>query len=145
MPRSSTPRKRVAAADEGASLSVALRELLHQEHLRRQLEPGETLYRTGGEATQCYVIELGSLLTRAHGRRGAQWRTLVGPGELLGAVDLMLGRPYSRDAEAAERTVVHVIPRDLLLAQLEGTGVLMHGIIQALARNLDRLSPGGRS
>jgi CRP-like cAMP-binding protein len=64
---------------------------------------------------------------------------------MVGAIDMVLDRPYSRQVEARADTVVLLLARAILLGQLQQAGPLMWGVMQSLARNIDKLARGGCS
>lgn len=132
-----------STGDDG--ISDAIQGLLSASPLRRHLYAGELLYEHGQAVTACYVLESGTLEAYVTDRGRRRYSAQLGSGDILGAIDFILGRPYSRHVEAVTPATVHVLMPDVLTRQLQGAGPLALCVMQSLARNIDGLSPGGRS
>lgn len=119
------------------------REIFETASVRRQLQEGELLYTQGEAAALCYLVESGELESSLPHQKARHYPRLIGVGEIVGAVDMVLDRPYSRQVEARAASVVLLLPREVLLGQLQKAGPLMLGVMQSLARNIDKLARGG--
>ena len=121
------------------------REIFRQSSLRRQLQAGELLYSCGEPSELCFLVETGELESSLPNRTARRYPQLIHTGEMVGAIDMVLDRPYSRQVEARADTVVLLLARATLLGQLQQAGPLMLGVMQSLARNIDKLARGGCS
>jgi predicted acylesterase/phospholipase RssA/CRP-like cAMP-binding protein len=94
-----TPIGQTLGADDGRAFAGCLE--------RRALEPGEVLFRQGEAGDRLFLVLRGRLRAIAGGESGAeQLLGEIGPGELLGESDLLLGAPRSTSAAAAGPAVV---------------------------------------
>lgn len=119
------------------------REIFETASVRRQLHDGELLYTRGEPSALCFLVESGQLESSLPNQQARRYPRLIGVGEIVGAVDMVLDRPYSRQVEARAASVVLLLPREVLLGQLHKAGPLMLGVMQSLARNIDKLARGG--
>ena len=144
-PRHAMKKKSSSQTTANGAMSDAIQGLLRSTTLRRHLDAGDVLYAHGETVSACYVIESGMLeayvIERGHRRYSVQ----LSSGDVVGAIDFILARPYSRHVEALSPTTVHVLTPDVLTKQLNSVGPLAFCVMQSLARNIDGLSPGGRS
>ncbi len=113
--------------------------------VRRHLREGEMLYLRGAPASACYLVEDGALESYLPTRSSRRYRRVIPVGEIAGAIDLVLDRPYRRNVCASEKATLVMFSRETVMAQLRSGSPLMLGVLQSLARNIDRLSRGGCS
>jgi CRP/FNR family cyclic AMP-dependent transcriptional regulator len=101
------------------SLSARDRDVVLARAVRRTLRRGEHLYLAGQRTSRAHVVEGG--LLKLVGRNG-DGRTsvlcLARPGELVGDLAALHGRPQPLDAVAATRCEVLGLDADALLAAL---------------------------
>lgn len=138
-------KKPATPAAASGAMSDAIQGLLRSTALRRYLDAGDVLCEHGESVSACYVIESGTLEAYVldHGRR--RYCAQLATGDIVGAIDFILARPYSRRVQAVTPATVHVLTPDVLTSQLHSAGPLAFCVMQSLARNIDGLSPGGRS
>lgn len=101
----------------------------------REVHREDLLIEEGGEPTALFVVLEGLLEVRLD-HAGGQVLGTVGPGELLGEVSWLEGRPASATVRVLEDSVVLVLPRDELAALLDGDPALGARFHRALARRL---------
>ena len=89
-----------------SSITLALEDLFDACGEIAQLRPGETLLEPGTAPPGIWLIKSGTLRSLAQVPPSRQWRTIErhGPGELVGWLSLLHGRPieHLRAAEASE-------------------------------------------
>ena len=81
------------------------RELRHLARSSRLdlFDAGQTLIREGTRSTEAYVVVAGRAVVRRNGRKIAE----VGPGDVIGELGLLLGRP--REATVVAETPLEVL------------------------------------
>lgn len=108
---------------------------------RMHLGAGEVLIREGTTSPAIYVVVAGRAEVRKAGPNGKD--VLLGyvePGEIVGEMALIDGQPHMATVTACEDTDVAVMSREEFLRQLEGTDLLVQGIVEAMARRLRSLA-----
>lgn len=138
-------KKSAPIAGATGGMSDAIQGLLRSSSLRRHLDAGDVLYEHGESVSACYVIESGTLEAYVPDRGRRRYSAQLATGDIVGAVDFILARPYSRRVQAVTPATVQVLTPDVLSRQLHSAGPLAFCVMQSLARNIDGLSPGGRS
>jgi CRP-like cAMP-binding protein len=117
---------------------AACRELATRS-LRRVYETGETLFRTGAEASAVYVVTSGRVrvMRQAGGRRHVLHEE--GPGGTLGEVPLFEGGCYPATAIAAEPTTCFVLGRDAIASAMRVDPELTWRFLSRLAARVRTL------
>jgi CRP-like cAMP-binding protein len=108
---------------------------------RMHLAKGDILIHEGTSAPAIYVIVGGRAEVRKARPDGSQ--ALLGfvePGEVVGEMALIDNQPHMATVVACEQTEVAVMSRQEFLRQLEGTDLLVRGIVEAMARRLRSLA-----
>ena len=77
-------------------------------------DPGETILAEGGPPGDAYVIWEGHVQILRHRRP----RRIAGPGEVIGELAALHGKPRSATAVTLDETVLLTLPREELLAEL---------------------------
>jgi selenocysteine lyase/cysteine desulfurase/CRP-like cAMP-binding protein len=96
------------------------------------LEPGETLFAEGADATSAFVVLRGAVeATRVRGDRRIRLATL-GPGRLLGELSLIDGGPRTATCAAVERSLVVEIAGDIVAQLLDAASPAGVGFLQAV-------------
>ena len=99
-----------------------------------QFDAGEAVMREGDEGREFLVIVDGALeISKAGSPIGR-----LGPGDFLGEIALIDGRPRTATATALEPVKALVIERDAFHGLLDGIGPVRHGILMALTERIRR-------
>ena len=108
---------------------------------RRQLAAGEVLFVKGDEGDALYGIRRGQIRI-ATGTEAGKRLTLnvLGPGDLLGEIALLDGRPRTADAIAAEPTELFMVRRQDFLRLLEREPRIAVHLIELLCERVRWIS-----
>ena len=108
---------------------------------RRQLAAGEVLFVKGDEGDALYGIRRGQIRI-ATGTEAGKRLTLnvLGPGDLLGEIALLDGRPRTADAIAAEPTELFTVRRQDFLRLLEREPRIAVHLIELLCERVRWIS-----
>ena len=110
----------------------ALAELAgHVEEVR--IEAGEALWEPGEVATEFFVVCSGRVASPADSRGGA---TELGPGSVLGLVEMLAEREHAYEVTAAEATVLLRVGSDPFMDVLEDHFEMAFGLLAWLAGHL---------
>lgn len=101
----------------------------------RELDAGNTLFRTNEEAEELYFVLEGSLAIRAEGQTLAE----LGPGEVLGALCLFSVGRRECDAVAVETTQLLILTRESYLRLRADLPVLALQLEEAIVRTFSSL------
>ncbi len=94
-----TPIGQALGGDDGRAFASRLE--------RRVMAPGDVLFRQGEASDRLYLVLHGRLGAITAGEGEAEQRPAeIGPGELVGESDLLLGAPRSASVEALEPSVL---------------------------------------
>jgi CRP-like cAMP-binding protein len=110
----------------------------------RVVEAGETLFREGDESTHVARVTAGRLevLKKVGGREVALGE--IGPGEFVGEMGVLEGRPRSATARALTRTRLEVHDAasflDLVSREPSQALAMLHGLSERLRATNDRLA-----
>jgi CRP-like cAMP-binding protein len=105
---------------------------------RRQLEPGEVLFREGETPLGVYILDSGEIDLRFGSRdRTAKTLRVVTPGQMLGLSSVVMQRPH--DCSAIARTVCEVryLSRDEFLRSLEQTPAFWFSVLHMLSSDVN--------
>lgn len=97
-------------------------------------DAGEAIMREGDEGTEFFVVVDGALEIS----RGGSPIGRLGPGDFLGEIALIDGRPRSATATTLEPVKALVIERDAFNGLLDDIGAVRHGILMALTERIRR-------
>lgn len=121
--------------------SDALREGLRKVGHIRTLARGEPLFRQGEPGEFVFVVDEGLIeisVTSAGGRKSVLAH--CGPGEVLGEISALDGKPRSADAVAVKPGVGRMVHRSELLGYLAGNPEAMQALIEALCARIRNAS-----
>lgn len=106
--------------------------------LERSLEPGEVLFAEGEPSELVGRILVGALevVRRAEGREVVLAR--LGPGEQVGEMGVLEGRPRAATVRALEPARVSLVGRETFLEQVAGDAALAHRLLVTLSERLHR-------
>lgn len=99
------------------------------------LEPGTVLCHQGRLGRECYIVTAGRLDVLVDGVPIA----VIGPGELVGELSLLDGRPCSATVVARTEVAAFVISRRRFAPLLEDVPAVARGVVAAVADRLRRL------
>ena len=119
------------------SLVPSDRARLLERAVPRALRRGQSLYLAGESVRRAYVVDTGVLKLSARNLQGRS--TILGlalPGDIVGDVGALDGRPQPLDALAATRCDVLGIDADLLLEMVARTPSAALEVARSLARSL---------
>lgn len=106
----------------------------------KRFRAGDVIFRRGDRAKEAYIIESGSIQVRTE--RAGQEIVLATrkPGEIIGEMAIVDGRPRSASAIAMAETVLRVIPEATLTSKMsDQTPELRHVLAAILDRYRDTL------
>lgn len=99
---------------------------------RRELAPGEVLFRSGDTGDQMFGVISGKVELR----RGEQVLTTVTPGDTFGELAIIDKAPRALDAVAVEPTVVAVINQRTFLFLVHETPMFALQVMQSLSQRI---------
>ena len=123
----------LAGLDDNALIPLARASRL------KRLAKGETLFQQGDSSDAAYIVRAGVIaivLITPDGRELAI--NEMRPGECLGELSLLTGRPRSASAVARVNSEMVVIPRHEFLAELEREPALTRRLLETLAMQLQK-------
>lgn len=97
-----------------------------------QVEPEAPLFTEGAPSTEAYVIVAGTAEVRSKGRKVA----VLGPGEIVGELGLLLERPRNATVRALTPIDTLAISRDDLKAAVLESPELGWALLEAVAHRL---------
>ncbi len=104
---------------------------------RRQVAAGEALLHRGDPGTAMYVVLQGRLRVSVVSAEGGEMMLgMLGPGEVIGEMALLDGRPRSADVQAMEPCLLLEVGRAQVLALLRGDAELSLRLLAVLSRRL---------
>ncbi len=122
-----------ADAPETGRLVAALRDQGVPRHYSR----GEVIFSEGDVAERLFVLERGWVLIRSAGPDGREVVLgLRGPGEVLGELSVLDGKPRSATAVAADEVELFVIPAAVLERTLASDHGATHELLIVIAERL---------
>ena len=98
------------------------------------VEAGQTLFVEGAPSANLYLILTGSAVVRKNGRRVA----LLGPGEVVGELSVILGTPRTATVEAETPLEWLVLDRASLRKAFDEVPGLGWNVLQSVAARLDQ-------
>lgn len=103
---------------------------------RRLLEPGDSLFEQGSLGASLYVIQSGifEVDNGAHGHRRVYGK--IGPGEYLGEISMMSGKPRSVSVNALTKGSALELPKTVLENLLRTTPDLSAALERSVQRGL---------
>ena len=137
-PRRRRPLGRRAQVEHLAALPLfadcTTRELRHLSASTRvdQLEADQVLLDAGMPSTEAYVIVAGTCVVRRNGRRINE----LGPGDVVGELGLLLGRPHSATVVAVTPVEVLALPQAALRQAVDELPGLGWKLLQTVATRL---------
>ena len=110
-----------------------------------ELDGGEWLFREGDAGTGAFVIESGIVEISSVRRGGSEVLAQLGPGELVGEMALLDGRPRTASARALTVTRLRHVTADQLTARLASADPTLRVLLKVLLeRYRDSLAPSGQ-
>ena len=107
-----------------------------------ELERGGGLFDPGDAADACYVVVRGAVEILSRGRDLERRVALAGPGELVGYLAVLEGKPHAAAARVREKACLLALPAADFLALYHGDSAaavsLQHAIHASLLRSLAR-------
>lgn len=141
MPERPREQARRALADNVVfgALEPAQLDALMAYGTTRRCEGGEVIFEKGDPGDSMMVVlagrvRIGSYLP--HGREAVL--NFLGPGDVLGEIAMLDGKPRSADAVAAEPTVLYVLQRRELIPFLEAHPAVTLRVVEVLCERLRR-------
>jgi CRP/FNR family transcriptional regulator, cyclic AMP receptor protein len=119
------------------SLTPSDRALLLQRAVPRTLRRGQSLYLAGEPARRAHIVAAGVIKLSSRNMQGRS--TILGlalPGEIVGDVGALDGRPQPLDALAATRCEVVGIAADMLMEMIGRTPDAALELARSFARSL---------
>jgi len=138
--REITPEVFLAGLPLFKALDAATLARLAAATTRRTLKRGETLFRKGDPATGMYVVVYGEIkLMTSTPARGARLSGIVGPRQSFGEPLMFLERTALVDAQAASDTLVLLVPKEAVFAEIERNPKFARRIIAGLSKRVESL------
>ena len=104
-----------------------------------QFQRGQTICAEGMPPWAVYCIREGSVKIYRTGDRGEiQILRLRMPGDVIGLRSMAASEPFTCSADAIEKTVVCVLPRDFFVSLMRRSSELAAAVMSRLARNQRR-------
>ena len=128
-----------------ASLHAVLADLADlrdagQAFPRLGLQEGELLFAEGDEGDAAYALLSGRVAVRKKTAEGEQVLAELGPGEIVGEIALLTGEPRSATVEALEPTVVRVMGKAEVEAELAKIPPWVGAMVTTLGQRFLRLN-----
>ena len=122
----------LADAPVFGALAPEQRERLFAAGAERTYEGGQAIVRTGEPGNELYVVLEGTVRVE----RGGRTLAMFGPGEIVGEVAVLDGRPRSADLVAEERVRCLAVPRQALRAAIEAEPQVAWELLGVMASRL---------
>jgi CRP-like cAMP-binding protein len=116
----------------------ALLDLFPSQYQRVVLKKGEYLFKEGDEASECYVVDTGSIkITRMDAMVGRELTlTVLKRGGLVGELALIDNQPRSANAIALTNTDLMVLERDEIFGDLSNTSERMQELLRIFSQRI---------
>ena len=114
--------------------------------IRRELFPGEVLFRQDEPAGCAWLVESGQVELHADAAAGVQLQGVFGAGELIGELALLDGAPYRATAVARDDAVLLAIDADQFAERIEASDPIVRAMVDSLrgrVRALQEAIPAG--
>jgi len=114
--------------------------------IRRELFPGEVLFRQGDPAGCAWLVERGEVVLQVESEAGPQPPRVFGSGELIGELALLDGAPYRATAVARDDAVLLAIDADQFDERLRASDPIVMALVDSLRsrmRALQEALPAG--
>ena len=114
--------------------------------IRRELFPGEVLFRQDDPAGCAWLVESGQVELHADAGSGVQLQGVFGAGELIGELALLDGAPYRATAVARDDAVLLAIDADQFAERIEASDPIVRAMVDSLrgrVRALQEAIPAG--
>lgn len=124
-----SPLFRHLSAEEWRTLKAAVCE--------QRFAPGVDIFKEGDDGTGVYVVQSG--LVQISGIISDKVRhtfAQIGPGDIFGEMAVLESKPRSATATAVQDTTVYFIPRDPMLALVEGSPQLALALLRDISARL---------
>jgi CRP/FNR family transcriptional regulator, cyclic AMP receptor protein len=103
----------------------------------REYEPGEVLFREGDSGEVMFVIQSGAVRITKHVGGDQKPLAMLGPGEFLGEMAILNGKPRTATATVVERARCLVIEAKTLESMVAKNAEIALRLIKKLAKRLD--------
>lgn len=124
------------------SAPARLVPLAQRAYLRR-FASGQVLFTEGEPSDHLYVVRSGRVRVLVQSPQGDELTlSVLGPGEPLGELSMIDGRPRSASAEALSEAYLVALPADDVRAALRADPTLLLAIAAELAATVRRLTGG---
>lgn len=132
-----TPLEILKSAEIFRDLTHREMETLASVSLAEQHRPRTFLFMEGDPALWLYLVRGGRVKILKHSRTGKDVvLEILGPGEVVGGVAVLEGRPYPASAQALEAAAVLKIPREPLLALTESHPDIVRRMVLLIGQRL---------
>ncbi len=122
-------------------LSAEERERLRPLAIIRSFEPGEQVFREGDSAEQLHFILAGRFKIVKGAAAGKEIiLEILGPGDPVGVVAVLEGRPLPASARTLEAGSVLTLPADRFFALMAANPRLVRALLAGLTRRLMELT-----
>ena len=126
-----------------ASVEPATLEAIAARAFFRRFAPGQVICTEGEPSDHLYVVRDGRVRVLRHSGHGDQVTlTVLGPGDTLGELSLIDGRPRSASVEALTAVRLVLLPAADVLAVLRADPDLLLAVAAQLAATVRRLTGG---
>ena len=112
---------------------------LETQLIPRQLEPRSPLFEQGAVGASIFIVRSGVLEVSRRDEAASKPYGRVGPGEYLGEVSMMIGKPHPVSVIALTPREVLELPRSALESMLKTDGALSEPLERSVRRGLDLL------
>lgn len=112
---------------------------LETQLITRQLEPRALLFEQGNVGASIFVVRSGVLEVVRRDEVASKTYGRVGPGEYLGEVSMMIGKPHPVSVVALTPCTVLELPRTALEGMLKADKALSQTLERSVRRGLDLL------
>lgn len=107
---------------------------------RKEVKPGEWVFREGQKAEHLYVVQSGKVEITRKVADDQAVIAVIGPGEVFGEMALLEIRPRRSSARATEPTALLVIPREAVMQSVDAADAIVKKVIQVLLNKLGQMT-----
>lgn len=141
----SPPRTEEIFAESGlfAGLPEHSRALLAGATARRTYKAGDLIFHKGDPGDTLHIVVSGLIkvfLTTDGDQEDEIVIAILGPGQFVGELSLLDGRPRSASVQAVETVETLVVPRDRFLTALRANPQALEALVMTLATRLREMN-----
>lgn len=129
----------VSSAALFKQLDLATRTRIAAETSKLRVRRGQAVFHRGSMPAGFFIVIYGEIALLAPGTRGTRLTGTVGAGRSFGEPMMFLGKPYIVDARALSDTLLLLVPKEAVFAEIERNPSFAHRMIAGLAARIEAL------